>query len=118
MIPTREQFKDFIAAIRRAQEKEENLQKAFELIWDDDQEQYTPFYISPLWTVVYDAFNMMFGVEDIEGVGNELSWWLDEAPNNEAKYWIDDKEFNISDIDAFYDYLVGKANESDNKARE
>ena len=118
MTPTREQFKEFIAAIKKAQEKEENLHKAFELIWDDDQEQYKPFYISPLWTVVYDAFNMMFGVEDIEGVGNELSWWLDEAPNNEAKYWIDDKEFNISDIDAFYDYLVGKANESDNKARE
>ena len=118
MTPTREQFKDFIAAIRRAQEKEDNLHKAFELIWDDDQGQHTPFYISPLWDVVYDAFNMMFGVEDIEGVGNELSWWLDEAPTDEAKYWIDDKEFNISDIDAFYDYLVEKAMESDNKARE
>ena len=118
MIPTREQFKEFIAAIRRAQEKEEKVNEAFKLIWDDDQGQHTPFYISPLWTVVYDAFNMMFGVEDIEGVGNELSWWLDEAPTNEAKYWIDDKEFNISDIDAFYDYLVGKAKESDDKTEE
>ena len=118
MIPNREQFRDFIAAIRKAQEKEEKVNEAFKLIWDDDQEQYPPFYISPLWTVVYDAFNMMFGVEDIEGVGNELSWWLDEAPTNEARYWIDEKEYNISDIDAFYDYLVEKAKESDNKARE
>ena len=118
MIPTREQFKEFIAAIRRAQVKEEKVNEAFKLIWDDDQGQHTPFYISPLWTVVYDAFNMMFGVEDIEGVGNELSWWLDEAPTNEARYWIDEKEYNISDFDAFYDYLVEKAKESENKARE
>ena len=118
MIPTREQFKDFIAAIRKAQEKEEKVNEAFKLIWDDDQEQYTPFYISPLWEVVYKAFNMIFGIEDIEGVGNELSWWLDEAPDNKARYWIDEKEYNISDIDAFYDYLVEKAKESDNKARE
>ena len=41
MTPTREQFKEFIAAIKKAQEKEENLHKAFELIWDDDQEKYT-----------------------------------------------------------------------------
>lgn len=118
MIPTREQFKDFIAAIKRAQEKEDKLDKAFELIWDDDQGQYTPFYISPLWQVVYKAFNMMFGVEDIEGVGNELSWWLDEAPDNKAKYWIDEKEFNISDIDAFYDYLIEKSKESGNITEE
>ena len=118
MIPTREQFKDFITAIRKAQEKEEKVNEAFKLIWDDDQGQHTPFYISPLWTVVYDAFNMMFGIEDIEGVGNELSWWLDEAPTNEARYWIDEKEYNISDFDAFYDYLVEKAKESENKARE
>ena len=118
MIPTREQFKEFIAAIRMAQEKEEKVNEAFKLIWDDDQGQHTPFYISSLWTVVYDAFNMMFGIEDIEGVGNELSWWLDEAPTNEARYWIDEKEYNISDIDAFYDYLVEKAKESENKARE
>ena len=118
MIPTREQFIDFIAAIRRAQEKEEKVNEAFKLIWDDEQEQYPPFYISPLWTVVYDAFNMMFGIEDIEGVGNELSWWLDEAPTNEARYWIDEKEYNISDIDDFYDYLVEKAKESNNKTEE
>ena len=118
MIPTREQFRDFIAAIKRAQEKEEKVNEAFKLIWDDEQGQHTPFYISPLWTVVYDAFNLMFGVEDIEGVGNELSWWLDEAPTNEARYWIDEKEYNISDIDAFYDYLVEKAKESNNKTEE
>ena len=39
MIPTREQFKEFIAAIKRAQEKEEKVNEAFKLIWDDDQEQ-------------------------------------------------------------------------------
>ena len=42
MTPTREQFKEFIAAVKKAQQKEENLNKAFELIWDDDQGQYTP----------------------------------------------------------------------------
>ena len=39
MTPTREQFKDFIASIKKAQEKEDNLDKAFKLIWDDDQGQ-------------------------------------------------------------------------------
>ena len=109
MIPTREQFKDFIAAIKYAQEKEDKLDKAFELIWDDDQAQYVPFYISPLWGAIYKAFNIMFGLEDIEGVGNELSWWLEMAPENEAKYYIDDVEHNVSDIDAFFDYLVEEA---------
>ena len=109
MIPTREQFKDFIAAIMYAQEKEDKLDKAFELIWDDDQAQYVPFYISPLWGAIYKAFNIMFGLEDIEGVGNELSWWFEMAPENEAKYYIDDAEHNVSDIDAFYDYLVEEA---------
>jgi hypothetical protein len=52
MLPTREQFKEFIAAVKKAQEKEEKLDKAFALIWDDDQGQYTPFYTSPLWTAV------------------------------------------------------------------
>lgn len=107
MTPTREQFKEFIAAVQKAQQKEDNLNKAFELIWDDDQNQYTPFYISPLWTAVYMAFNMLFGLEDDEIVGNELSWWLEEAPKNEAKYWIEDKEYNVSDVDVFYDYLIG-----------
>ena len=46
MIPTREQFKDFIAATKKAQEKDKKLDKAFELIWDDDQAQFTPFYFS------------------------------------------------------------------------
>ncbi len=43
MTPTREQFKEFIAAIKKAQEKEDNLDKAFHPIWDDDQGQYKPF---------------------------------------------------------------------------
>ena len=36
---------DFIAAIRRAQEKEEKVNEAFKLIWDDEQEQYPPLMI-------------------------------------------------------------------------
>ena len=106
MTPTREQFKEFIAAVQKAQEKEEKLDKAFELIWDDDQGQHTPFYISPLWNAVYKAFNIMFGLKDDEYVGNELSWWLDAVPKDMAKYWIGDEEYNISDVDAFYDYLI------------
>ena len=78
MTPTREQFKDFIAAVKKAQQKEENLNKAFELIWDDDQEQHTPFYISPFWTAVYMAFNIMFGLEEVGGSapkwGKVLDW--------------------------------------------
>lgn len=49
---------------------------------------------------------------------SELSWWLEMAPNNEAIYYIDKEEHNVSDIDAFYDYLVGMAKESDNKTGE
>ena len=74
MTPTREQFKDFIAAVQKAQEKEEQVNKAFELIWDDDQGQYVPFFISPLWDAVYKAFNIMFGLKDDQYIGNELSW--------------------------------------------
>lgn len=106
MTPTREQFKEFIAAVQKAQQKEENLNKALKLIWDDDQGQHTPFYISHFWDAIYKAFNFMFGLEDDEYVGDELSWWLEEAPQNEAKYWIDKKEYNVSDVDAFYDFLV------------
>ena len=36
---------------------------------------------------------------------------LEEAPKNEAKYWIDEEEFNVSDIDAFYDYLIEQSKE-------
>lgn len=118
MIPTREQFKDFIAAIKYAQEKEDKLDKAFELIWDDDQGQHVPFYISPLWDAIYKAFNIMFGLEDIEGVGNELSWWFDMAPENNAIIGEDDNEINVSDIDAFYDYLVELAIEPNNKTEK
>ena len=109
MLPTRKQFKDFIAAIKHAQEKEDKLDKAFELIWDDDQAQHVPFYISPLWDAIYLAFNIMFDCEDIEGVGNELAWWFEMAPKNDAIYAIDGIEHNISDIDAFYDYLIESA---------
>ena len=80
MTPTREQFKDFIASIKKAQEKEDNLDKAFELIWDDDQGQYTPFYISPLWGTIYMAFIIMFGLESDEYGESELSWWLERRP--------------------------------------
>ena len=118
MTPTREQFKDFIASVRKAQEKEDKLGKAFELIWDDDQAQHTPFYISPLWETVYKAFNIMFGLENDDYGENELSWWLEEAPKNEAKYWIDDKEYNVSDIDAFYDYLVEQSKEQETNKRK
>ena len=53
MTPTREQFKEFIAAVQKAQEKEEKLDKAFELIWDDDQGQHTPFF-------TFHLFGMQF----------------------------------------------------------
>ena len=118
MLPTREQFKDFIAAIKHAQEKEDKLDKAFELIWDDDQAQYVPFYISPFWDAIYTAFNIMFGLEDIEGVGNELSWWFDMAPENNAIIGEGDTEINVSDIDAFYDYLIDCAIESHKPSKE
>ena len=106
MLPTREQFKDFIAAIKYAQEKEDKLDKAFELIWDDDQGQHVPFYISPLWDAVYKSFIMAFGLKDDEYGDNELSWWLEMAPENKAICYLDDVERNVSDVDAFYDYLI------------
>ena len=43
---------------------------------------------------------------------------MEEAPKGEAKYWIDKKEYNVSDIDAFYNYLVEQANESNKKTDE
>lgn len=55
----------------------------------------------------------MFGLEDDKYVGNELSWWLEESPKNEAKYWIDKEEHNISDVDKFYDYLVELLNKQE-----
>ena len=53
MTPTREQFKEFIAAVKKAQQKEEIINKALKLIWDDDQHQYSPFYISPFLDAIY-----------------------------------------------------------------
>ena len=60
----------------------------------------------------------MFGLENDDYGENELSWWLEEAPKNEAKYWIDDKEYNVSDIDAFYDYLVEQSKEQETNKRK
>ena len=60
----------------------------------------------------------MFGLQDDDVIGNELSWWLEEAPNGEAKYWINDEEHNVSDIDAFYDYLIEMSNELNKKDKQ
>ena len=118
MIPTREQFKEFIAFVKKAQEKEDKVDEAFRLIWDDDQGQYPPFYISPLWDAVTYAFCIMFNQKYDKYEIDDLYWWLENAPKGEAKYWIGDEEHNVSDIDAFYDYLVENAKDSDNKTDE
>ena len=119
MIPTREQFKELIAFVINAQEKEDKVNEAFKVIWDDDQGQYPPFYISPWWRVVRYAFCLLFNLEfNILGIDDELEWWLDQSPKGEAKYWIDEKEYNVSDIDAFYDYLVERSTESPNQTEE
>ena len=36
MIPSREQFKEFMAFVKNAKQKEDKVNDAFELIWDDD----------------------------------------------------------------------------------
>ncbi|MBO4691305.1 MAG: hypothetical protein J5604_00845 [Bacteroidales bacterium] len=114
MIPTREQFKEFIEFVKSAQAKEDKVNDAFELIWDDEQGQHTPFYISPWRKVVRYAFCLLFNLKFNElGIDDELEWWMEEAPKGEAKYWIDKKEYNVSDIDAFYDYLVEISNKSE-----
>ena len=119
MTPTREQFKELMTFIKNAQEKEDKVNDALRIIWDDDQGQYPPFYISPWWTAVRYAFCLLFNLEFNKlGINDELEWWLDEAPKGEAKYWIDEKEYNVSDIDAFYDYLIEIRNESNNKTEE
>ena len=114
MTPTREQFKELMAIIKNAQEKEDKVNDAFELIWDDEQAQHVPFYISPCWTAVIYAFCLLFNLEYNKlGIDDELEWWMDESPKNEAIYWTEKgEEHNISDIDAFYDYLVEIANQS------
>ena len=110
MIPTREQFKEFMAYVQHAQEKEDKVNDAFELIWDEEQAQHVPFYISPWWKVVRYAFCLLFNLKFNKlGIDDVLGWWMEEAPKGEAKYWIDEKEYNVSDIDAFYDYLVDLA---------
>ena len=111
MTPTREQFKEFMAFVKNAKDKEDKVNNAFELIWNDEQAQNVPFYISPLWDAVTYAFCVMFNQKYDKYEIDDLYWWLENAPTNEAKYWIDEKEHNISDIDAFYDYLVEKASD-------
>ena len=107
MLPTREHFKEFMAFVQNAQEKEDKVNDAFELIWDEEQAQLVPFYISPWWKVVRYAFCLLFNLKFNKlGIDDVLEWWMEEAPKGEAKYWIDDKEYNVSDIDAFYDYLI------------
>ena len=116
MTPTREQFKEFMAFVKNAQEKEDKVNDAFQLIWDDEQAQNAPFYISPWWTAVRYAFCIMFNQEFKKyGETDDLYWWLENASKNEAKFWIDEEEFNVSDIDAFYDYLVEQSKKK-NKA--
>ena len=104
-----------MAFVKNAQEKEDKVNEAFQLIWDDEQAQSVPFYISPWWTAVRYAFCLMFNQEFKKyGEDDDLYWWLENAPKNEATYWVGEEkeEHNISDIDAFYDYLVKQANES------
>ncbi len=60
LLPTRKQFKDFIAAIEKAQEKEEKLDKAFELISDDDQSQHVPFYTATIRQIIFPEFQEIF----------------------------------------------------------
>ena len=115
MTPTRKQFKDFIAAIQQAMQKEEAVNKAFELIWDEDQGQHAPFYVSPFWEPIYQAFSIMFGQQYDKYSLNDLYWWIEEAPKGEAKYWVGEKEHNVSDIDDFYDYLIHLSNETNNQ---
>jgi len=103
-----------MAFVKNAQEKEDKVNEAFQLIWDDEQAQNVPFYISPWWTAVRYAFCVMFNQEFKKyGEDGDLYWWLENAPKNEAIYWDGEEkqEYNISDIDAFYDYLVKQANQ-------
>ena len=115
MTPTREQFKELMAIIKNAQEKEDKVNDAFELIWDDEQAQHVPFYISPWWAAVRYAFCLLFNLEFNKlGIDDDLEWWMDGSPKNKAIYWTENgEEHNVSDIDAFYDYLVEIANKSE-----
>ncbi len=47
MTPTHEQFKELMTFIKNAQQKEDKINDALKVIWDDEQGQYPPFYISP-----------------------------------------------------------------------
>lgn len=81
MIPTREQFKEYMAYVQNAQEKEYRVNDAFELIWDEEQAQHVPFYISPWWKVVRYAFCLLFNLKFNKlGIDDVLEWWLEEAP--------------------------------------
>ena len=63
MTPTREQFKELMTFIKNAQEKEDKVNDALRIIWDDEQEQYPPFYISPWWIAIRYAFCLLFNLE-------------------------------------------------------
>ena len=114
MTPTREQFKEFIAFVKNAKEKEDKVNDAFQLIWDDDQAQNVPFYISPLWTAVRYAFCLMFNQEFKRfGETDDLYWWMETAPKNYAKYWIDEEEFlthqpRYKEIDIFFARIINQ----------
>ena len=119
MTPTREQFKELMTFIKNAQEKEDKVNDATTHNWDDEQGQYPPFYISPWWKSIRYAFCLLFNLKFNKlGIDDELEWWLEEASKGEAKYWIDEKEYNVSDIDAFYDHLGEISNESNNKTEK
>ena len=85
MIPTREQFKEFMAFVQNAQEKEDKVNDAFELIWDEEQAQHVPFYISPWWKVVRYAFCLLFNLKFNKlGIDDVLEWWMDISLRTDA----------------------------------
>ena len=49
----------------------------------------TRLSISRPYGDIYQAFNIMFGLENDEYGESELSWWLEMAPKNEAIYYIE-----------------------------
>lgn len=104
---TREQFKEIIAAIEAAEEKEAKFNEALKMIWDADQGQHTPFYIWPLWRAVRKMFNALFGLEEDPIIGSELDWWLEHRKTGKAIiYYKDGTAHNVSAPDDYYDYLT------------
>ena len=104
---TREQFKEIIAAIEAAEEKEGRVNYALKMIWDEGQGQYPPFYISPLWDAVIKMFNAIFDIEDDPVIVSELDWWLENRKEGRAIiYDKDGTAHNVSAPDDYYDYLT------------